>query len=54
MIVNKETIELATKKNFSNATEKADYLANKGISFRKAHGIVGKLVLNYSKKGGFT
>lgn len=51
MTVNKETMELATKKDFSNSTELADYLANKGMPFREAHEIVGRLVLNCSKKG---
>ncbi len=31
---------------FTNATDVADYLAKKGIPFRKAHEIVGKLVLH--------
>lgn len=31
---------------FTNATEVADYLAKKGIPFRNAHEIVGKLVLD--------
>lgn len=30
---------------FTNATDAADYLVNKGIPFRDAHGIVGRLVL---------
>ena len=36
---------------FSNATELADYLATKGIPFRQAHEIVGKLVLKGLKTG---
>ncbi|MFT8425465.1 MAG: argininosuccinate lyase [Liquorilactobacillus sp.] len=35
----------ATERDFSNATELADYLASKGMPFRQAHGIVGELVL---------
>src|SRR5699024_2236174 len=31
--------------DFSNATELADYLVNKGVPFRNAHEIVGKIVL---------
>ena len=30
---------------FANATDAADYLVNKGVPFRDAHGIIGKLVL---------
>lgn len=51
MTVNKETMQNATEKDFSNATELADYLAAKGLPFREAHEIVGKLVLECSKKG---
>lgn len=31
--------------DFSNATELADYLVRKGLSFREAHRVVGKIVL---------
>ena len=51
MTVNKERMKSSTQKDFSNATEFADYLASKGVPFRKAHEIVGKLVLECSKKG---
>lgn len=51
MKLNKEVMEKSTEKDFSNATELADYLANKGIPFRQAHEIVGKLVLDCTKKG---
>lgn len=44
--VHKERMHDATKNDFSNATELADYLATKGVPFRTAHGIVGKLVLH--------
>jgi len=30
---------------FTNATDAADYLVNKGVPFRDAHGIIGRLVL---------
>lgn len=46
-----DTMKKATQKDFSNATELADYLATKGIPFREAHEIVGKLVLACTKKG---
>ncbi len=32
-------------KGFTNATDAADYLVGKGVPFREAHGIVGRLVL---------
>ncbi|MBT2643963.1 argininosuccinate lyase [Bacillus sp. ISL-41] len=41
----------SVKKDFSNATELADYLAAKGVPFREAHEIVGKLVLECIQKG---
>ena len=41
----------STEKDFSNATELADYLASKGLPFREAHEIVGKLVLECTKAG---
>lgn len=40
-----DKMEEATNRDFSNATELADYLANKGMPFRHAHEVVGKLVL---------
>lgn len=43
--INKDKMAQATENDFSNATELADYLASKGIPFRQAHEIVGKLVL---------
>ena len=45
MTVNKNTMEESAKKGFTNATDAADYLVNKGVPFRDAHGIVGQLVL---------
>ena len=51
MTVNKSVMETSTQKDFSNATELADYLAKKGLPFRQAHEIVGKLVLDCTKKG---
>lgn len=49
--IHKEKMAAATKNDFSNATELADYLAAKGIPFREAHAIVGKLVLEGIKEG---
>ncbi len=51
MTVHKEHMAASTEKDFSNATELADYLASKGLPFRQAHEIVGKLVLECSKAG---
>jgi argininosuccinate lyase len=45
MAVQKDVMASAVNEDFSNATELADYLAAKGIPFREAHEIVGKLVL---------
>lgn len=45
MKVKTDVMEKATRNDFSNATELADYLASKGMPFRKAHEVVGKLVL---------
>ncbi|QFQ31906.1 argininosuccinate lyase [Buchnera aphidicola] len=36
----------AAEKGYSNATEVADYLVKKGITFREAHHISGKIVLH--------
>ncbi|MBS2771414.1 argininosuccinate lyase [Anoxybacillus rupiensis] len=53
MKVNVAAMEAAAKQDFSNATELADYLAAKGVPFREAHEIVGKLVLTCIEKGIF-
>jgi len=39
-----ENMRNAASKGFINATDLADYLVNKGVAFRDAHEIVGKLV----------
>ncbi len=49
--VNKDKMQQSTENDFSNATELADYLAEKGLPFREAHEIVGKLVLDSIKHG---
>ncbi|MGC6770440.1 argininosuccinate lyase [Enterococcus sp. LJL128] len=51
MKVNEAVMAQSTEKDFSNATELADYLASKGMPFRQAHEVVGKLVLACTKKG---
>jgi len=45
MHVDKEKMEEGTKGDFSTATELADYLVKKGLSFREAHKLIGKIVL---------
>lgn len=45
LTVHPERMAAATTDDFSNATELADYLASKGMPFRQAHAVVGKLVL---------
>ena len=45
MTFNKDNMLESTKMGFANATDAADYLVNKGVPFRDAHGIVGELVL---------
>ena len=51
MQVNKAKMQQSTENDFSNATELADYLAEKGLPFREAHEIIGKLVLDSIKHG---
>jgi argininosuccinate lyase len=45
MQFNKNVMAESAKSGFTNATDAADYLVNKGVPFRDAHGIVGQLVL---------
>ncbi len=42
---NKDTMEKSAMLGFTNATDAADYLVNKGLPFRDAHSVIGKLVL---------
>jgi argininosuccinate lyase len=49
--LNEERMNKAVHQDFSNATELADYLAKKGIPFREAHELVGKMVLLCIQKG---
>ena len=42
---NDDRMEQSSKHGFTNATDLADYLVMKGIPFRDAHGISGRLVL---------
>lgn len=45
MKFNKERMAASAMNGFTNATDAADYLVLKGVPFRDAHGIVGRLVL---------
>ncbi|AEB76564.1 argininosuccinate lyase [Clostridium botulinum] len=49
--IKKENMYNAVKKGFLNATEAADYLVNKGMAFRNAHGVIGAIVLYCEDKG---
>lgn len=51
MVVNEEVLHKAVHNDFSNATELADYLATKGMPFREAHEVTGKLVFTCIQKG---
>ena len=42
--VNRDNMRKAANGGFISATDCADYLAKKGVPFREAYGIVGKLV----------
>ncbi|MBQ7794022.1 MAG: argininosuccinate lyase [Clostridia bacterium] len=44
MTVKKDNMLLGAKGGFTNATDAADYLVKKGMPFREAHEVVGKLV----------
>lgn len=44
MTVNGQHMRDVLESDFSNATDMADYLAKKGLPFRKAHAVVGKAV----------
>ncbi len=40
-----QVMEKSARNGFTNATDAADYLVGKGVPFRDAHGIIGRLVL---------
>ncbi|HYF81299.1 MAG TPA: argininosuccinate lyase [Symbiobacteriaceae bacterium] len=50
---NTERMAKAVRQDFSNATDLADYLAKRGLPFRDAHEVVGKLVLHCIQAGKF-
>ncbi len=41
----KDRMEQSARNGFTNATDAADYLVGRGVPFRDAHGIIGRLVL---------
>ncbi|SEP64228.1 argininosuccinate lyase [Virgibacillus subterraneus] len=45
MQVNQDNMYNAVDQDYSNATDIADYLVTKGLPFRQAHEIIGKIVL---------
>jgi argininosuccinate lyase len=49
--VRRDAMLAATREGFLEATDLADYLAAKGLPFREAHEVVGKLVLACAKNG---
>jgi argininosuccinate lyase len=53
MEVRRERLAQVIKEDFSNATDLADYLVRKGMPFRQAHEVIGKLVLYCISRGKF-
>ncbi len=51
MRVNADAMRAGAHGGFMAATDLADYLVGKGVPFREAHAIVGKLVLDCEKRG---
>lgn len=48
---NKDVMEESARRGFTNATDAADYLVKKGVPFRDAHSVVGRLVLKCVDRG---
>ncbi len=46
-----DVMEKSAKNGFTNATDAADYLVKKGVPFRDAHSIIGRLVLKCLEEG---
>jgi len=46
----RENIKMAVEKGYLAATDLADYLVTKGMTFRKAHHLVGEIILAAQKK----
>ena len=51
MKFNKEIMQTSAMRGFTNATDAADYLVKKGMPFRDAHSVIGKLVLYCIENG---
>ena len=51
MKVRKDNMRRAVEEDFSNATDLADYLVKKGLPFRQAHEVSGKLVHHCIERG---
>ena len=52
MKVNEQAMEYQVGKGYLAATDLADYLVKKGLPFRRAHEVVGHLVLLCEQRGG--
>ena len=48
--INKEKMQEANREGFLEATDLADYLVAKGMPFREAHGVIGRIVLYCTDK----
>jgi argininosuccinate lyase len=53
MGINKDKMFASVSQDYSNATDIADYLVTKGLPFREAHEIIGKIVLYAIQKNQF-
>ena len=51
MKFNKSQMAASARNGFTNATDAADYLVNRGVPFRDAHGVIGRLVLYCIEQG---
>ena len=51
MTFKKDRMKTSAMMGFTNATDAADYLVKKGVPFRDAHSIIGRLVLYCLEKG---
>ncbi len=51
MTIDEERMKTAVYRNFSTATDIADYLVGKGVPFRRSHEIVGRIVRSCEETG---
>ena len=51
MSLKKDIMEASASRGFLNATDVADYLASKGMPFRKAHHVAGRIVAHALARG---